>query len=295
MQVKNCAALVAVAASLIIAGPASADVTKTFSNPTPITFNDASYLGSKTPATPDASTIHVPEFSFVSGPTPPYIVSITLHGVSHTSAADMYVQLTGPAGTSLLLNHVGGQQPVSGAELRFTTFGGKRIPSGPLVSGTYWLSTLDSAGFEVTSPVAYRGRGRVGTVSGDITLRAFDDEPLDVGTIAGGWTVEFAGKLRNRARFSEKTKLDRRKGTARLTVTVPNPGVLELLKKPGVRGVKLSVATPGVYTLTVKARGKAAKQLKSTGKVSVPARIKYTPMGGTPKTLSKTVGLKRHK
>lgn len=47
--------------------------------------------------------------------------------------------------------------------------------------------------------------------------------------------------------------------------------------------------------LTVRARGKADRQLEKQGKTRLKVQVKYTPTGGTPKTRSRSVKLIRSK
>jgi hypothetical protein len=97
-----------------------------------------------------------------------------------------------------------------------------------------------------------------------------------------------------------KAKLNKKKGTAILKVSVPNPGTLAL----GGKGVKpasapeaviaKTVNAPGTVKLVVKAKGKKQKRkLKRKGKVGLKAKITYTPTGGDPATQTKKLKLKR--
>jgi hypothetical protein len=97
-----------------------------------------------------------------------------------------------------------------------------------------------------------------------------------------------------------KPKLNKKKGTAILNVSVPNPGTLTL----GGKGVKpasapeaviaKTVNAPGTVKLVVKAKGKKQKRkLKRKGKVGLKAKITYTPTGGDPATQTKKLKLKR--
>jgi hypothetical protein len=79
-----------------------------------------------------------------------------------------------------------------------------------------------------------------------------------------------------------KLKRNKKKGTARLPVTVPGKGTLALSGK-GVKAQKAaataeaSVAGEGTVLLPVKAKGKARKGLFSTGKAKLRLRLTFTP------------------
>jgi hypothetical protein len=82
-------------------------------------------------------------------------------------------------------------------------------------------------------------------------------------------TVSFASPARNK-----------KKGTATITMTVPNAGMLSY----GGFGVKVvgpaSAAGPGDFQLTVKTTGKKRKRLTKKGKASVAFNVGFTPVDG---------------
>ena len=95
------------------------------------------------------------------------------------------------------------------------------------------------------------------------------------------------------------TTRNEKKGTASLTVTVPNPGELTGLGKgvkvAGAAGAVSSkkVTAPGKVKLTIRATGKKKRKLNETGKVKLKPKITYTPTGGDPSTHSVKVKLKK--
>jgi len=95
----------------------------------------------------------------------------------------------------------------------------------------------------------------------------------------------------NKFKFG-KLKLNRKKGTAALFVRVPGSGKLVLGGK-GVRKVKRQARKAGKVKLPVKLVGKAKRKLLSTGKAKVLAKVTFTPNGGTPRTKSKPLTLKK--
>jgi len=96
-----------------------------------------------------------------------------------------------------------------------------------------------------------------------------------------------------------KAKLNKKKGTATLTVTVPNPGELtgsgKGIKVTSAAGAVTSktVTAPGEVKLSIRAKGEKKRKLNETGKVKVKPKITYTPTGGDPSTQSRKVKLKK--
>jgi hypothetical protein len=95
------------------------------------------------------------------------------------------------------------------------------------------------------------------------------------------------------------TTLNKKKGTATLTVTVPNPGELTALCRWCVKAANAGAVTsktvtaPGAVKLLIKAKGKKKRKLNATGKVKVKPKISYTPTGGDASTQSIKVKLKK--
>jgi hypothetical protein len=92
--------------------------------------------------------------------------------------------------------------------------------------------------------------------------------------------------------LSKRAKLNRKTGTALLTVAVGGPGQLTLTGKKAKRQSKAAAAA-GKVKLLIKAKGKAAKALRNRGRAKVKFTVAYTPTGGLPVTAVKSVVLKR--
>ena len=98
-----------------------------------------------------------------------------------------------------------------------------------------------------------------------------------------------------------KVKLNRRKGTAKLPVTVAGPGAITLTGKGVVTrkassgpAARAAAAGSGVTrTLLVKVKGKGRKKLNRTGKTKVSVKVTYTPSGGTPGGQAKRIKLRK--
>jgi hypothetical protein len=88
---------------------------------------------------------------------------------------------------------------------------------------------------------------------------------------------------------------NKKRGTAKITAKVPNPGELTA----SGRGVKLAhaaanskwVRAPGKVRLLIKAKGRKKRKLNATGKVKLHPEFSYTPMGGRANTQGMKVRL----
>jgi hypothetical protein len=95
-----------------------------------------------------------------------------------------------------------------------------------------------------------------------------------------------------------QTTRNKKRGTATLTVNVPNPGELTVSGK-GAREASATGATTaksvpaGRVNLTIKAKGKKRKKLIRNGKVKLKPTITYTPTAGSPNTQSTKLKLKK--
>ncbi|HEY5942458.1 MAG TPA: hypothetical protein VIT89_06335 [Solirubrobacterales bacterium] len=90
-------------------------------------------------------------------------------------------------------------------------------------------------------------------------------------------------------------QLNKAKGIATLSVKIPGAGTLTAtgkdivkVKKPAKQAKK-----PKTLKLTIKAKGKAKKELAEEGTAKVSAKITFKPLSGTPVTKTKKITLKR--
>jgi hypothetical protein len=88
-----------------------------------------------------------------------------------------------------------------------------------------------------------------------------------------------------------KVKKNKQAGTARLTVSVPAPGELELAKTKKVKADQETAEAAGAEKLILKPRRGVKSKLSSDGQAKVKATVTYAPEGATPSTESKTVEL----
>jgi hypothetical protein len=97
-----------------------------------------------------------------------------------------------------------------------------------------------------------------------------------------------------------KVKRNEKKGTATLTVEVPNPGELTgsgngvKAASAGEAVTSKAVTAPGEAQLLIKAKGKKRRKLNETGKVKLNVNVTYTPTGGDPKTQLTKVKLRKN-
>jgi hypothetical protein len=89
-----------------------------------------------------------------------------------------------------------------------------------------------------------------------------------------------------------KVARDGNKGTATVSVRVPNAGTL-VVGGNEVRRASQTVSAPGVVRVKIGAKGKKLRTLNKTGKMKVAAKVTFTPTGGDPKARSTSVQLKK--
>lgn len=293
---RNRLGLVLAAALLSIGattGTASA-ATATFSNPTAIAIPDSG------PGSPYPSTINVTGFT---GNVQK--VTATLRSFTHTCPDDIAVLLVGPSGAnSILMGRVGGcPSGVSAPVVNLTfdqdatsTLNEDDYPG----SGTYRPSQTGTIPDPLSAPApggpypffldVFNGT----PANGAWRLFIEDQEGGDEGSVSGGWSLTLNAPINTLT--AGKPKLNKKKGTARVPVTVGDAGQLTLSGK-GVKTAAASkavaVARPGTVNLTVKPKGKTRSKLNSTGKAKVKVTITFTPTGGTPNVQTKKIKLKK--
>jgi len=86
---------------------------------------------------------------------------------------------------------------------------------------------------------------------------------------------------------------DRKRGTATVTVTTSNMGVVTAAGKGMKKQAAKNIAVAGPVSFPVVATGKARHRLARTGKVVLPIRVTFFPPGGDPSVQSINLKLKR--
>jgi len=93
-----------------------------------------------------------------------------------------------------------------------------------------------------------------------------------------------------------KPALNKKKGTAKLPVTVPGTGTIQLTDvkktKKKVKGKTLQAAAADTFQLPVKLTKSGRRSLLATGKLPVRVAVKFTPTGGTAATQTRKLALK---
>ena len=200
------ALLTAVTCVLIGAFGAAQASAVVFSNPAAIAVPAS---GDKGPATPYPSQIVVAGLG--SSITD---VNVKFSGLGHTAPTDVDALLVGPLGQTVLLMSDAPQgsacaDDVLGADLTFDDAAAGPIPNATLASGTYKPTDYDSIlvgspctlGGEVFPAPAPSEPPSYGTTlsvfngtnpNGTWSLYVVDDDINDVGSIAGGWSLDIA-------------------------------------------------------------------------------------------------------
>lgn len=282
MSKKLLTSAVALATSVVAVPSAGAVTTTTFSNPTPITINDAATPGVPVAASPYPLVLDgvkvTPLAGTIAAPVPRPTVSVTLRGVTHTSPADLDVRIVGPGNYNsvTLLDNAGGTTvPVSDADLTFSSAATDRVSfAGPMTAGVFRPSLYTESGGLNGFP------SLPGYTAGAWSLYVADDDPGDTGVIARGFSIEVAYTPDNKIDVTAG-KLDRKRGTAQLLVKVLNPGVITAKSTRTVKGTTFNAPSAGTYLLKLRPKGKALRKLRRKGKVYVHAPVTFTPNGGT--------------
>jgi len=87
-----------------------------------------------------------------------------------------------------------------------------------------------------------------------------------------------------------KAKKNKKRGTAKLAVEVPDAGALDLAGE-SLKPLSKQTSQAGELKLKIKAKGKKKQKLNETGKAKVKPEVTYTPTGGAPSTEGTTVKL----
>ena len=133
-----------------------------------------------------------------------------------------------------------------------------------------------------SGPADQRGLDRPVDLPGILNSTALGASGADMGA------VELA--LPSNAFAFGGVKRKRSKGTAILSVSVPGAGKL-VLAGAQVKAQTKSSTGAGVVKLLIRARRKAAKRLRRTGRSRVRANVTFTPTGGSPRSKSRRIRL----
>jgi hypothetical protein len=141
--------------------------------------------------------------------------------------------------------------------------------------------------------------GNVTPVAG-ATAQGFNSPPADGGTAMPSsqstgidWLLNATIEPNNDATLAKLVK-NKKKGTASLTESVPNPGTLVISEGP-VKPQTIQVSQPGEVTVALLPNKRAKKKLRRRGKVAGGIDLIFTPSFGSPSrdTTPLTLKLKR--
>jgi hypothetical protein len=183
---------------------------------------------------------------------------VTFTGAGTSASVISVTGLNGPFTTSLPImagDHIG-LNATNGAIVESNAVGATQL---------FW-----------TMPPLADGSARPGTVAGgnvEVLVQA-TVEPSNVITLG-------------------KPKLKKKNGTAALTVSVPNPGLITFKCKCVKLVGSQTITAAGDVKFLLKARGKDAKKLREDGKVAIKPKFAFTPnFGVTGATQARKVTLK---
>ena len=158
------------------------------------------------------------------------------------------------------------------------------------------VSSGDLIGFHYDATTAGGGCGFVASGMSAVTIGNLADRASAAFTPIANFRLNLSAQVTPTNAFTLGEPKAKANGTAKLTVSVPNPGDL----KVSGNGVKASsagaiaakhVSAAGTVKLVIRAKGRKKQRLASSGKVSVRAKISFTPTGGVANVESRKVKL----
>ena len=220
------------------------------------------------------------------------ITEWTLISWSHNAAAGAGQELTmkvfRKAGDPLAYTAVGHDGPRSLTPNSLNTFTSSIEVKAGDVLGDNSKSPTDNASYFPVPGESFLDLqpGLADGQTGTFTLKA-DGQRLNIAAVLEPTNTVSLGRITR----------NKKRGTATLEVTVPNPGDLAVGGK-GVKAARSGTAVTsravsgGPVNVTIRARGKKKRKLNETGKVKLNLGITYTPTGGIPNTASTKVKLR---
>ncbi len=146
--------------------------------------------------------------------------------------------------------------------------------------------TADHVGCAITSPTDTFTRDAAGSDLADGQTGALDES-------VSGYKLNISATLVPVNNITiDRVAKNKKRGTALLSVNVPNAGTLTL-RGTGLKPVSTSVDAETTAALKVKAKGSKKSKLNNTGKVKVSAQVSFTPTGGDKDSESQPLKLKK--
>jgi len=90
-----------------------------------------------------------------------------------------------------------------------------------------------------------------------------------------------------------KKKLNKKKGSAKVSITVPGAGLLTAKKKGSIKPVTKTITAAATLKIALKPTSSALKKLNKKGKLKIKVPVTFTPTGGLPATTKVKVTLKK--
>ena len=309
---------------LCIAGPAAA---ASFFDANPATLGAIDDGTSSTPCNPGAPRLVNFDVAGLQAPITDVRVSFAF-APTHMWVGDLVVVLNGPSGigSQSIFGRTGATTSDGFGDssdlLGLYTFS----DSAPALPK--WWDAATTAGASTAIPIgSYRASTQGGEAAGG-TSTLITPTFASLANPNGTWTLKFIDcaspyttsvtaatlglttpssgsslKTQVSNQFSfRKLKLNKDKGTATLTVKVSGAGTLALGGKGIVKQrlaaraatASKAVGGPGKVNLKIKSKGAKKATLNRTGKVTVKAKVTFTPTGGTAATHSKKFTLKKN-
>lgn len=260
------------------------------------------------------------QFAFGRGVDVPSGGDVCTTECGEGSASGLAGAIRNPHGIAIAPAAVGGHLFVSdGINNRVSEFGpdggfvkafGEGVRTGAAVFETCTAASGCQEGLETTDPgsialptgIAVDCNGAVfvgeydeGVSADSVRVERFGEPgtplPSSCGVPSGPSPLEPVAKPSNRFKFG-KLKLNRRKGTATLLVSVPGAGKL-VLRGKGLKKATRAARRAGTVKLPLKPVGKARRKLLATGKAKLKAKVTFTPSGGSPLTRTRSLTLKK--
>ena len=197
------------------------------------------------------------------------VITSWSHHAGAGSAPIEFKVYRGVSGATYTVVGHDGPRPLTSGTLN--TFSGLHLPVAPGdVIGLHTSAAPTACHFNAPGEsYLYRPGDLPDRQAGDFLLN--NGEYLNVSALV---------ELDNRISITN-VRRNKNRGTARITVHIPNPGVLHLTgASGGFQGPRHRQVAAGIVKLVVTAVGRAREKLLDTGKVRVRPQITYVPTGG---------------
>jgi hypothetical protein len=232
-----------------------------------------------------------------------YVVpaSGTIVSWSHNAYASANQQITMKvwrlvSGTTYRVVGHDGPRPINGPGLVSITGISVPVQAGDVIGLNSGTGAFVDCMFPATGDTMLWANASDAQDGQEVTFTTIPDRRPNISAVVEPTNIEPTNiKPTNTFKLGAITR-NKKKGTATLTVNVPNPGELTGsgmgVNAAGAALISKTVS-PGSAQLLIKATGKKKKKLNQRGKVKLTVGVTYTPTGGDPATQSVKVKLKK--